>query len=66
MYTINEDDMIYGFLKYKVRQTEILSFLAIFCPFSPLTTWKIKFLNLKKTSGDIIILHICAISEIYS
>ena len=46
------------FLKYKVRQ-KFLTFWAIFCPFSPLTTWKINTLTLKKTPGDIIILHIC-------
>ena len=33
------------FLKYKVWQTDFLSFWAIFCPFSLLTTWKIKILK---------------------
>ena len=51
------------FLKYRVRQAEFLSFWAIFCPFSPLTTQKIKILKLKKTSGDIIILHIFTIND---
>ena len=41
----------------------ILSFWAIFCLFSPLTTWKIKTLKLKKTAVDIIILHICTIND---
>ena len=50
------------FLKYKVQQ-KFLSFWAIYCPFSPLTTWKIKILTLKKTPGDIIILHICTITD---
>ena len=37
------------------------SFWAIFCPFTHLTTQKIKILkNMKKAPGDIIILHICA------
>ena len=40
-----------------------LSFWAFFCPFSPLTAGKIKILRLKKTSGDIIILHICTIND---
>ena len=42
---------------------KFLTFWAIFCPFSPLTTWKIKILTLKKTPGDIIILHICTIND---
>ena len=49
------------FLKCKVPQT-FLSFWAIFCPFSPLTTWKIKILKLRKTPGHII-LHICTINN---
>ena len=35
---------------------------AIFCTFSPLTTWKIKILKLKKIPGHII-LHICTIND---
>ena len=35
-------------------------FCTIFCPFTPLTAQKIKiFKNMKKTPGDIIILHMC-------
>ena len=51
------------FLKYKVWQKEILNILGYICPFSPLTTWKIKILTLKKTPGDINILHICTIND---
>ena len=40
-----------------------LSFWAFFCPFSALTIQKIKILKLKKTPGDIIILHICNIND---
>ena len=40
-----------------------LSFWAICCPSSPLTTWKIKLLKLKKTPEDIIILHILTIND---
>ena len=61
MCTINEDDI--WCLKYKMRQTEIFNILGHFCPFSPLTTWKIKILTLKKTPGDIIILHISIIND---
>ena len=40
-----------------------MSFWSISCPFSPLTTQKIKILKLKKTPGDIIILQICTIND---
>ena len=40
-----------------------LSFWAIFCHFRILTTWKIKILTLKKTPGNIVILHISAIND---
>ena len=40
-----------------------LSFWSSFCPFSPLKTQKIKILKLKKTTQDIIILHICTIKN---
>ena len=50
-------------LKYKVRQTEISSFWSIICPFSSLTTWKIKILTLQKTPGDIIILQFSTIND---
>ena len=49
MSTINEDHMIYGSWNIKCDRQEFLSFWAIFCPFSTLTTQKIKFLTLKKT-----------------
>ena len=51
------------FLKYKVQQTEIFNILGHFFPFSTLITWKIKILTLKKTPGDIIILHICTTND---
>ena len=35
-----------------------------FLPFSPLTSWKIKILQLKKkTPEDIIILHVCTVND---
>ena len=51
------------FLKYKVQQTEVLSFWRIPCTFSPLTIWKIKNLKLKKAPVDIIILQMCIIND---
>ena len=56
MSTINVNHMIYGSWNIRCNRQKFLSFWAIFCPFSPLTTWKIKILKLKKTPGDIIIL----------
>ena len=49
------------FLKHNVWQTEIFNILGHSLHLSPLTTWKIKILTLKKTPEDIIILHICTI-----
>ena len=55
--------MIYGSWNISCDRQNFSSFWAIFCPFSPLTTWKIKILTLKKTPRDIIILHICNIND---
>ena len=63
MCTINEDHMIYGSCNIRCNRQTFSTFWAIFCPFSPLTTWKIKVLTLKKTPGDIILLHICTIND---
>ena len=63
MCTINEDHMIYGSWNIRCNRQKFSSFWAIFWPFSPLTTWKIKILKLKETPGDIIILHICTIND---
>ena len=55
--------MIYGSWNIRCDRQKYLSFWTIFCHFSPLTTQKIKLLKLKKTLGDITILHICTINE---
>ena len=47
----------------RCNRQKFLSFLAIFCSFNPLTTWKIKILKSKKTPGVIIFLHICTIND---
>ena len=48
-YLISESHDV-QFLRYGVRQAEFFChFGPFFCPFSPLTTWKIKILKLKKT-----------------
>ena len=64
MCTIHEDHMIYSSWNIRCDWQKFSTFWAIFCPFSPLiTTWKIKILTLKKTTADIIILHICTIND---
>ena len=63
MCTINEDHMIYGSWNIRCDRQKLLSFWAIFCPFSLTTTQKIIILKLKKTPGDIIILYICTIND---
>ena len=63
MCTINEDHMIYDSWNIRCDRQTFLTFLSIFCFFSPLTTWKIKILTSKKTPGDIVILHICTIND---
>ena len=62
LFNINEDHMIYGSWNISYNRQKFLSLWAIFCPFSSLTTWKIKILKLKKTPGDII-LHICTVND---
>ena len=56
--TINDNHMMYGSWDTKHDKQNFLSFWTIFCPFSPLTTWKIKILKKwKKMPEDIIILQ---------
>ena len=54
--------MIYGSWNITSDRQKFSTFWAIFLPFQPLTTRKIKILTLKKTPGGIIILHICTIN----
>ena len=63
MCTINEDHMIHGSWNIRSNRQKFSTFWVIFCPFSPLTTWKLNILILKKTPGDIIILHICTTND---
>ena len=56
MCTINDNHMMYGSWDMEHARQKFLSFWTIFCPFTLLTTWKIKILK-KGTPGDIIILH---------
>ena len=61
--TKNHSHMMYSSWDREWDRQNFLSFRAIFCPFSPLATQKIKNLKLKKTPGDITILHICTIND---
>ena len=63
--TINEVHMIHGSWNVRCNRQTFSTFGPFFCPFSPLTNWKIKILTLKKTPGDIIILYICTINDSY-
>ena len=63
MCTINEDHMIYDSWNIRCNRQKFSTFGAIFCPFSPLSTSKVKILTFKKTPGDIIIFHICNIND---
>ena len=58
MCTINDNHMIYGSWDMERHRQNLLSFWTVFCPFTPLTTRRIKILKkMRKTPGDIIILH---------
>ena len=52
--------MMYGSWDMKCDRQDFLSFWTFFCPFTQLTTQKIKILkNWKKITGNIITLHKC-------
>ena len=56
--------MMYVSWHIECDRQNFLSFWTIFCPFTPLTTRKIKILkNWKKKSGNIIILHMCTTND---
>ena len=59
--TNNYDHMLCSSWDMACVRCNYFSFWVIFCPFTPLTAQKIKILkkNMKKTPGDIIILHMC-------
>ena len=62
--TIKGNHMMYGSWDIKRDRQNCLSFWTIFCPFTLLTTLKIKILKKwKKPSGAIIILHKCTIND---
>ena len=64
MCTIKVNHIMYGSWDMEHNGQNFLSFWTVFCPFTPLTTWKIKILKKwKKSPRDIIILHICTTND---
>ena len=65
MCTINDSHMMYGSWDMKCQGQNFLSFWSVFCPFTYLTTQKIKILKKikKKKPGEFIILHICTVND---
>ena len=54
MCTINDNHMMYGSWNMESDGENILSFWTIFCPFTPLKTWKIKILKKWKKTLEIL------------
>ena len=62
--TKNNSHMMYGSWNMECNGQISSSFWTIFCPFTHLTTWKIKILNkMKKMPRYIIISHRCTIND---
>ena len=59
---INDNHMIYGFSDMESNWQIFLSFWTIFCPFTPYNNPENQnFEKMKKTSGDIMYLHVSTI-----
>ena len=64
MCTINESHMMYGSWDMECNGQNFLSFWTVFCPFTSLTTQKIKILKrMEKLPRNITILHRCNIND---
>ena len=57
MYIINDDHIMYGCSDMEHDRHNFLSFCTVFCPFTPLTTQKIKIFKNEKNTRNIIILQ---------
>ena len=75
MFAVNENHMMYGSWDMEHDRHDFLSFWVIFCPFTPLTTWKIKILKKWKkhleissfyTYVQLMVIIRCIVSEILS
>ena len=64
---INDNHMMYGSWDTECHGHNFFIFWMISCPFTPVTTWKMKISknkkNKKKTRRDIIILYMCIIND---
>ena len=58
MCTINDNHMMYGSWDMERDRQNFLSFWTIFCPFTPLTTWKIKILKKWKNCLEMLSFYI--------
>ena len=66
MCTINDNHMMYGSWDMEHNRQNFFSFWTVFWPFYPHNNPENQnFKKLKKTPGDIIILHMCAINDIW-
>ena len=63
MCTINDSHMMHGYWNMECSRHNFLSFWTVFCPFTPLTTRKIKILTKMKKPGDIITWHMHIINN---
>ena len=65
MSTINENHMKYGSWEMECDRQKFLSLWDILCPFTPLTTRKIKILEKWKNRLDMLsfYIHMCTINE---
>ena len=54
MCTINENHMMYGSWDIGCDRQNFLSFWTIFCPFTPLKSWKIEILKIWKKHLEIL------------
>ena len=57
--TINHNHIMFGSWDMECDEQNFLSFWTNFCPFTPLTTWKIKILKNWKNSLEILSFHTC-------
>ena len=60
---INDNYMMYVSWDTEHDGQNFLSFRNIFCPFTPVTTQKIKIWKYEKIPRDIILLHMCTIND---
>ena len=63
MCTTNDSHMMYGSWDMKCNRQNSLSFWTVFCPFTPLTTWKIKICKNWKIYLELLPFYMCIIND---